>query len=90
MQETGRLKGRTGPWDRCPPPRQLQDWRTDKGIRLLYCVLLPLNSTVIIDKTGVLKAASEAWETKSLPLDTAVIRLQGWKSRRLRDSASFY
>ena len=30
MQETGRLKGRKGPWDRCPgsPPRQLQDCRS--------------------------------------------------------------
>lgn len=73
MQETGRLKGRTGPWDRCPPPRQLQDWRTDKGIRLSYSVLVPLNSTVIIEKTGVPKATSEARETKSLHLDATVI-----------------
>ena len=49
---------------------------------LSYSVLVPLNSTVIIEKTGVPKAMSEARETKSLHLDATVIRLQGWKSRR--------
>ena len=46
-QEIGRLKGRKGPWDNVPAPRQSQDWRAEKAEGPSDRVPAPLNSTVI-------------------------------------------